>query len=251
MLTSPSTATQRLPIHHPEYRYPPSRNPYWTKLQEFRGTVFCDNEGEEFKGSWRQKFPAAKNDTESNSPAPELHIEIGCNGGHVILEWAKANPNKRYIGIDWKFKPIHRAAEKAHQLGLKNILFLRGHAERLPYLFAPGEIDALALYFPDPWPKKAHLKNRFISTTRLKEIAPLMNKNGVFHIKTDHAGYFDWMLEALQGCPENLWQATQLTKNLHADHPAPRMLQLPEVTLFESLFIKRGLPIHSVKLTRR
>lgn len=248
MNTQAVPSIHRLPIHHPEYRYPPSRNPYWIKLQEFQGTVFCDNEGEVNQGKWREKFQAYTTDTATTRP--ELHVEIGCNGGHVILEWARANPDKRYIGIDWKFKPIHRAAEKAHQLGLKNILFLRGHAERLPYLFAPGEIDTLALYFPDPWPKKAHMKNRFISTPRLKEIAPLIHKTGLFHIKTDHAGYFDWMIEALAGA-DDLWETRQMTRNLHQDHPAPRMLQLPEVTLFESIFIRRGLPIHSLKITPR
>ena len=244
------SVTKRLPITDPEYRYPASRNPYWIKLREFKGTVFTDNEGEIHQGKWREQFSA---ENLSDTPAP-LHVEIGCNGGHVILEWALANPQNRYIGIDWKFKPIHRAAEKARDLGLKNILFLRGHAERLHYLFGPGEIDQLALYFPDPWAKKAQLKNRYITATRFLQISNLIRKNGLFHIKTDHPGYFEWMNEALaefnKGNPE-VWETVQLTRNLHEGNPGARLLKQPDVTLFESIFIKKGLPINSLKLKRR
>jgi tRNA G46 methylase TrmB len=72
----------------------------------------------------------------------------------------------------------------------------------------------------------------------------------VFHIKTDHAGYFDWMLEALK--PNlDLWEVLEQTRDLHGGNPSAGQLRIPEVTLFEGLFIKDGLPIHSLRLRRR
>jgi tRNA (guanine-N7-)-methyltransferase len=237
----------RLPVEHPEFRYPNSRNPYWAKLQEFKGRVFSDHETESNQGRWRSVF---------RELPQELHVEIGCNAAHVLNEWAARNPKIGYIGIDWKYKPIFRGMEKALKRKLDNVLLFRAHAERLSYMFGPGEIDKLCLFFPDPWPKKSQWKNRFITSARLKEVAGVVKKGGIFHIKTDHAGYFEWMETALREVmndPEakDLWEVVQHTRNLHQGHPDPTSLQIPEVTLFERLFIKDGIPINCLILRRR
>ncbi len=237
-----SALKHRLPIQHPDYQYPISRNPYWTKLQDIQGRVFSDNETEAHKNHWRSKF---QNPTLAKNS--ELHVEIGCNAGHVIVEWASLYPENAYIGIDWKFKPIFRGTEKALKRNLKNLIFFRSHAERIQYMFGPREVDALYLFFPDPWARKAQWKNRFIHPEQLKQIAPIMKPNGIFHIKTDHRDYFNWMLEAVEKSSD-FWKPIEVSMDLHKNHPAPHTLKLPDVTLFESIFIKDKLPIHSLKL---
>ncbi|MCM2277311.1 MAG: hypothetical protein NDJ89_04490 [Oligoflexia bacterium] len=229
-----------LPIHHPDFRYPESRNPYWKKLQSFAGKVFSDNETERLRGSWRQAFPQA-------AAGGRLHVEIGCNAAHVLLEWANRNPGDAYIGIDWKYKPIFWAAEKAAKRGIGNALFFRAHAERLHYMFGPGEIDRLYVYFPDPWPRKKQWKNRFVTVETLTAFAPLLKADGIFHLKTDHPGYFEWMEDAVARTSD-LWSVLERTDDLHQGHPDPTKLAIPEVTLFERLFIRDGLKIHSLKL---
>jgi len=42
-----------------------------------------------------------------------------------------------------------------------------------------------------------------------------------------------------------------MTRDLHAGNPDAKKLTTPEVTLFEPLFIKDGLPIHSIRLRPR
>jgi len=227
-----------LPIQDPEYRYAPSRNPYSEKLRQGPGIVYSDNETETLRGQWK------KNGSE------KLHVEIGCNAGHVVVEWAAREPKDRFIGIDWKFKAIHRAFEKALKRNLKNIHFLRAHADRLSYMFAPGEIDHLYLFFPDPWAKKSQLKNRFITEAKLRLIHGLLAEGGTFQIKTDHPGYFEWM-EAHIAQVSDLWEVTLRTNDLHAGHPNPTSLTFPEVTCFERLFIKDGIPIHRIDLKKR
>jgi tRNA (guanine-N7-)-methyltransferase len=237
--------SHKLPIHHADFRYTESKNPYWAKLQDLKGIVYSDHEAEVHAGQWRSQFS-----DQTASSERQLHVEIGCNAGHVIVEWAKQNPQHAYIGLDWKFKIIFKGAEKVKKRDLKNLIFFRGHAERLEFMFAPQEIDRLSLFFPDPWPKKAHWKNRLVTADRLRTIAKLMKPDGVFHIKTDHAGYFDWMLDAISQAQDS-WEVVELTRNLHEFHPAPETLKIPDVTLFERLFIKDGIPIQSVKLKPR
>jgi tRNA (guanine-N7-)-methyltransferase len=159
-------------------------------------------------------------------------------------------PEAVFIGIDWKFKAIFRGAEKAQKRGLKNVLFFRAHGERLPYMFQAGEIDRLYLFFPDPWPKKAHWKNRFITAETLRDLSKAVKHGGIFHIKTDHPDYFEWMLRAVAEVPD-LWEVLELSRDLHKNHPEPHKLQIPEVTLFERLFIKDQIPIQSLKLVRK
>lgn len=238
--------TTRLPLTHPDYRYGPARNPYSAKLGEFPGLAYSDNHTEEFAGHWREKFPAGPS---LKSKDRELHVEIGCNTGHVTRAWAEQNPDNLYIGIDWKFKIIYRGAEKAAALGLKNLIFFRGNVERIRFMFGEGEVDALYLYFPDPWPKKAQWKNRFLKESTLREAARVVLPGGIFHIKTDHAGYFEWMQEAIAKTTD-LWSVERSTTNLHAENPDATQLKIPEVTLFEKLFIKDGIPIKSVWLKR-
>lgn len=244
----PSPSANYLPVQHPEFRYPESKNPYWQKLKLFSDRVYNDNATETHRGRWRQMFPAA--------PAfqpKELHVEIGCNAGHVVLEWAARNPENAYVGIDWKYKPIFWGIEKAVKRTIVNLLFFRAHAERLPFMFEQGEIDFLYLFFPDPWPKKKQWKNRFLTAETLARIAPSVRKGGIFHIKTDHLGYFEWMVEALAQCEREsgkLWKVVEETRDLHEGNPRATVLKIPDVTLFERLFIKDGIKINSIKLKR-
>jgi tRNA (guanine-N7-)-methyltransferase len=212
-------------------------------VRELGGRVYPDNETEKHSGVWRSKFP----DSSQAQPKRALHVELGCNAGHVVVEWASRNPADAYVGIDWKFKAIFRGAEKAVKRKSDNLLFFRVHNERLPYIFAPGEIDRLYLYFPDPWPKKRDWKYRFVNERNLRAIAPLLALDGVFHIKTDHPGYYEWMRQAVDQC-KDAWKILEETRDLHAGHPAPKTLKIPDVTLFERLFIQDGIKIHSLKL---
>jgi tRNA (guanine-N7-)-methyltransferase len=239
------STVSRLPIWHSDYRYPPSRNPYWGKLQEFQNCAFSDHQTEDHRGNWRSRFPDLAQD-----PNRELHVEIGCNAGHVVVEWATNHPERAYIGMDWKFKPIFRGVEKSKKRNLKNLIFFRAHAERFASMFGNQEVDRLYLFFPDPWPRKSQWKHRFITKERLQQLSKIMKPSGIFHIKTDHSGYFEWIFEAVSQCPQE-WEIVEISRDLHKDHPAPQELQIPDVTLFEKLFIKDGIPIKSLKLKPR
>jgi tRNA (guanine-N7-)-methyltransferase len=238
-----ASSAERLPLTHPDYIYGPAKNPYSAKLRDFAGLAYSDNATETFAGAWREKFKRSGKDR-------ELHVEIGCNTGHVTRAWAEANPDKLYIGIDWKFKIIHRGAEKTAEKGLQNLLFFRANVERLRYMFGPGEIDSLYLYFPDPWPKKSQWKNRFLKESTLREAARVVRPGGIFHIKTDHEGYYAWMRDAFAAV-RDVWEIERESLDLHGGNPAAAKLEIPEVTLFEKLFIKDGIKIKSAWLRRR
>lgn len=227
-------------VNSPDFIYHASRNPYHLKLKDLGDRVWCDQDTELNQGKWRSIL---KNKT-------ELHVEIGCNAGHVIVDLAALSPSKAFIGIDWKHKSIYRAAQKSKEKNLSNLTFLRAHAERLHFIFAEEEIDHLFLFFPDPWPRKSQHKHRFISKERLKTISKLIKPGGTFQIKTDHAEYFEWINDAIQQTIED-WEMIEHSTHLHRNCPDPLKLEIPEVTLFEKIFIKNQIPIKSVTLKRK
>ena len=234
---------RRLPVDHPEYCYLPSNNLYGRKIEDLKSkfplVISLDHDCEKYQGKWLEQFQKKA-----------LHVEVGCNAGHVLLEWAAAHPENLYIGIDWKFKGIFRAAEKAVQRKLENVVFLRAHAERLQFIFSPQEIHQFYLYFPDPWPKNTQSKNRFLNSQRFQIIHSLLRPQGEFHVKTDHPGYFKFMLSAFESVKKD-WEVLELNHHLHEKNPEPEKLQIPDVTLFERIFIRQGIPIQSLKLQAR
>lgn len=223
----------KVSVDHPEYQYIPSRNPYWERLKRRDPTrAMTDQDTEKFQGFWRDQFRSSK-------PPVKLCVEIGCNGGHWLNSQALRHPDTGYIGIDWKFKQIELAAQKADRASLGNVIYLRAHARRLRYIFAPGEIDRLCIWFPDPWPKRSQQHNRIFQAGFLREASTLIRGHGSIEVKTDNVDYFDFM-EQEAAKVSDIWQCENSSRNF---------LSLPEdTTLFEKIFLKEGLPIHYMKL---
>jgi tRNA (guanine-N7-)-methyltransferase len=59
----------------------------------------------------------------------------------------------------------------------------------LPHMFEDESLDAIHLYFPDPWPKKKHNKRRIVNEDFLSLIHPKLKKGGYIHIATDWVPY--------------------------------------------------------------
>ena len=93
------------------------------------------------------------------------------------------------------------------------------------YLLPSKSVSALHLYFPDPWPKRKHRKNRLINP-RFTEIAhSALAKNGLVYLRTDDEDYFAQMVTVfaanhgfrLAETPEKLSAVvTDFERNFHA-----------------------------------
>ena len=66
------------------------------------------------------------------------------------------------------------------------------------YLLPPKSICALHIYFPDPWPKRRHWKNRLVNA-RFTELAAIALKlGGALYLRTDDLDYFAQMSSVFQ-----------------------------------------------------
>ncbi|MGH7952537.1 MAG: tRNA (guanosine(46)-N7)-methyltransferase TrmB [Limisphaerales bacterium] len=125
-----------------------------------------------------------------------LEIELGCGDASFLIELARQNPEKNFIGVERLLGRISKLDRKGRRAGLTNLRGVRIESSYfLQYLLPPRSADALHIYFPDPWPKKKHRKNRLVN-----ELFPQLAQNalaadGKIYLRTDDADYFAQMTE--------------------------------------------------------
>ena len=159
-----------------------------------------------------------------------LEFEIGSGDGSFTLQYALAHPGANIVALERLLGRITKLDRKGHRAGLKNLRLLRAEAAYvLEYLLPPGRLDAIHVYFPDPWPKKRHHKNRLISEPFPPLAERLLKAEGVVYLRTDNVEYFEQMLEVFDRVVG--FERTETPEPLKA-----------LVTDFEQQFNAQGIP---------
>jgi tRNA (guanine-N7-)-methyltransferase len=127
-----------------------------------------------------------------------LVLEIGFGNGDTLVQQAKENPDKDYLGIEVHDPGIGHCLIAARDAGISNLKLIAHDAiEVLETQIAPGSLHRINLYFPDPWPKKRHHKRRIIQPAFLEICVARLESNGSLHIATDWANYAEHIDEML------------------------------------------------------
>ena len=130
-------------------------------------------------------------------PKPQpLEVELGCGDASFLVEYAQRHPEKNFIGVERLLGRISKLDRKGRRAGLTNLRGVRIESSYfLQYLLPPHSASALHIYFPDPWPKKRHHKNRLINE-HFPEIArTALAPGGVVYLRTDNVDYFAQIAE--------------------------------------------------------
>jgi len=133
-------------------------------------------------------------------PEPQpLEVELGCGDASFLVEFARRNPGTNFIGVERLLGRISKLDKKGHRAELKNLRGVRiESAYFLQYLLPPKSISALHVYFPDPWPKKRHRKNRLINESLPALARAALAPGGKVYLRTDDADYFAQMTEVFR-----------------------------------------------------
>jgi tRNA (guanine-N7-)-methyltransferase len=127
-----------------------------------------------------------------------LSLEIGFGNGKFLIEIAALNPHLNFLGIDFYHKGIRKLVSRINKLQLQNIRILYGDArDRIPRVFEDGQLDAIYINFPDPWPKKRHIKRRLIKPEFMSMLTTKVIRDGYIHLATDSESYANEMMETL------------------------------------------------------
>ncbi|MBI9017476.1 MAG: tRNA (guanosine(46)-N7)-methyltransferase TrmB [Phycisphaerae bacterium] len=131
------------------------------------------------------------------NPGP-VEIEIGSGKGTFLVHQAKANLNINYLGIEWASRYYRHSCDRLARWKLSNTRMLRADArDFIRDYVKDSSIEALHIYYPDPWPKKRHNKRRFFAQDNMLEVIRCLKTGGQLRVATDHEEYFQQMQEVL------------------------------------------------------
>jgi tRNA (guanine-N7-)-methyltransferase len=158
-----------------------------------------------------------------------LEVELGCGDASFLVNHARAHPERNFIGVERLGGRIRKLDRKGRRAGLTNLRGVRIESSYfLEYLLPQKSASALHIYFPDPWPKRKHLKNRFINERFIEIAQRVLVPGGIVYLRTDHADYFEQMTTVFAASAA--FHAIETPSQLSA-----------RLTDFEEEFLKQGL----------
>jgi tRNA (guanine-N7-)-methyltransferase len=125
-------------------------------------------------------------------PAGCVHveIEIGPGKGAFVLAATAAKPDTFVLGIEAAPGYASLAATKLRQSGRTNGRFLVDNGKLyLADRVDDQALDAVHVYFPDPWPKRRHKGRRFFTDDVPAVLARVLRPGGFAYAATDNAAY--------------------------------------------------------------
>lgn len=168
-----------------------------------------------------------------------LEVELGCGDASFLLEYARQNPGRNFLGVERLLGRLQKLDRKGRRLGLRNLRGVRiESAYLLRYLVPRGAAEAVHIYFPDPWPKLKHRRHRLINEAFPALVRGALATRGTVYLRTDDEDYFAQM------------QAVFAAAGEFAAVPTP-----PELagirTDFEQFFNAQGIPTRHAAYRRR
>jgi tRNA (guanine-N7-)-methyltransferase len=164
-------------------------------------------------------------------------LEIGFGMGDTLAETAANDPGRDYLGIEVHTPGIGNLLALIQDQHLPNVRVARGDAMHLVHRLAPGSLDAVHIYFPDPWPKARHHKRRLVQPANVALLRDRLRPGGVLHCATDWPDYAEAMAVTLDADP-----GLQLIDHERAGRPE---------TKFERRGSHAGRPITDLRYRRR
>lgn len=188
------------------------------------------SQGKKLEDCWRKP-----------SGCQQLHLEIGSGSGEFAIGLSQLIPHQAVVAIERKLIYLLRGIRKLRGDCPSNLCFIAGNAHDLvERIIAPQTVDAVHIYFPDPWPKARHAKRRIFRPDSLLRILHKLKPNGVLHIRTDVRPYFELAHDILMAF--DALQVIETPSNI-------REIK----TNFEGKFQLKGLPTYhrSYQLTAK
>ena len=125
-------------------------------------------------------------------------LEIGSGHGAAAIAYAATRPEADVVACEVHVPGVARMLAAAQEAGVDNLWVHPGDA--LPFLserVAAGSLDAVHLFFPDPWPKNRHAKRRFVQQHTLSLLASRLRPGGHLLVATDIDAYAEHCREQL------------------------------------------------------
>jgi tRNA (guanine-N7-)-methyltransferase len=140
-------------------------------------------------------------------PVSQVWLEIGFGGAEHLVWQASQNPNVGLIGCEVFEDGVVKALASIEEHGLANVRIAVEDARDLLRWLPGATLARVFILFPDPWPKKRHVKRRLVAGNLFALLARAMAPGAELRIATDIGDYARTMLLAAREHPDFVWQA--------------------------------------------
>ncbi len=168
-----------------------------------------------------------------------VYLEIGCGKGKFAYTFAKQHPEINLIAVEKSANVIVEACEKAKEIGLTNLKFIKCSAEYLGKYLKENSIERIFLNFSCPFPKNAYASHRLTHERFLNIYKKLLKDGAEIHQKTDNIHFFEFSLESFSN---NGFAFKNISLDLHNSDFEGNI-----ETEYEQKFSSLGFPIYRLE----
>lgn len=118
-----------------------------------------------------------------------LELEVGSGNGDFLIHHT-TNTKVFVIGTELKLNRCQKIAKKITNNKIDNQILVRSRAEDVLKSIPSNFLDAVHVYFPDPWTKSKHRRRRFLKKGNLDILASRLKPGGHLFFVTDFFDYF-------------------------------------------------------------
>lgn len=130
-------------------------------------------------------------------------VEIGFGMGQSLLTLAMQNPQNNYLGIEVHKPGVGALLADLVEQGVSNVRVIMSDAKEVMGKHIPSDsLEAVLLFFPDPWPKSRHHKRRIVQPDFVDCVARTLMNGGCFHMATDWENYAEHMMAVASNCDQ-------------------------------------------------
>ena len=144
-----------------------------------------------------------------NGKPPDI-LDVGCGRGIFLLNMSEQFPDKNVLGIELR---------KPYPEWINN--FVKGeniqNAAAVWYSVVNGmkfietdSVEKVFYLFPDPWPKKRHLKRRAFNMEFLEEVSRILKPGGNLYLATDVPEVHEYHCELVDEFEECGWKSVEM-----------------------------------------
>lgn len=128
-----------------------------------------------------------------------LQIEVGAGKGLFLTHATASLPAHDFLGIEIAAKYARFAAARLALSHCANGKVVHGDGVGIFHdRLADQSVEAVHVYFPDPWWKRRHRKRRVMHAAFLRDVERVLRVGGAMHFWTDVAEYYEATLELIR-----------------------------------------------------
>jgi tRNA (guanine-N7-)-methyltransferase len=130
-------------------------------------------------------------------------MEIGFGMGEATAILAKDFPETAFLAVEVHRPGVGKLCARLEENQSGNVRILQHDViDVINGQLADDSLDGVHIFFPDPWPKKRHVKRRLITPEFLDLIYPKIKIGGFIHVATDWVPYAEFVMKSFAARPK-------------------------------------------------